>query len=41
MFMFDILFRALSKFEFEDVRKLAAELCGRIQPEVATTSYTT
>ncbi|KAK6124646.1 hypothetical protein DH2020_041610 [Rehmannia glutinosa] len=26
--------RALSKSEFEDVRKLAAELCGRIHPEV-------
>ncbi|KAJ8528546.1 hypothetical protein K7X08_022238 [Anisodus acutangulus] len=26
--------RALSKFEFEDVRKLAAELCGRIHPKV-------
>lgn len=25
--------RALSKFEFEDVRKLAAELCGRLHPE--------
>ncbi|KAK4343712.1 hypothetical protein RND71_036806 [Anisodus tanguticus] len=25
---------ALSKFEFEDVRKLAAELCGRIHPKV-------
>ncbi|KAG6428987.1 hypothetical protein SASPL_107026 [Salvia splendens] len=26
--------RALSKSEFEDVRKLAAELCGRLHPEV-------
>ncbi|KHG04122.1 hypothetical protein F383_04942 [Gossypium arboreum] len=26
--------RAFSKFEFEDVRKLAAELCGRIHPQV-------
>lgn len=26
--------RALSKFEFEDVRRLAAELCGRIHPKV-------
>ncbi|EYU18758.1 hypothetical protein MIMGU_mgv1a000625mg [Erythranthe guttata] len=26
--------RALSKSEFEDVRKLAAELCGRIHPEI-------
>ncbi|CAA2969441.1 uncharacterized protein LOC111378014 [Olea europaea subsp. europaea] len=26
--------RALSKSEFEDVRKLAAELCGRIHPNV-------
>ncbi|KAI3471584.1 hypothetical protein Pfo_028234 [Paulownia fortunei] len=26
--------RALSKSEFEDVRKLAAELCGRIHPKV-------
>lgn len=26
--------RALSKSEFEDVRKLAAELCGRIHPDV-------
>ncbi|MCE2054937.1 hypothetical protein HAX54_041674 [Datura stramonium] len=25
--------RALSKFEFEDVRRLAAELCGRIHPK--------
>ncbi|XP_022766714.1 uncharacterized protein LOC111311531 isoform X3 [Durio zibethinus] len=25
---------AFSKFEFEDVRKLAAELCGRIHPQV-------
>ncbi|GAV57287.1 hypothetical protein CFOL_v3_00825 [Cephalotus follicularis] len=29
-----LLNRALSKFEFEDVRKLAAELCGRIHPKV-------
>ncbi|KAK6945314.1 hypothetical protein RJ641_026416, partial [Dillenia turbinata] len=29
-----LLHRALSKFEFEDVRKLAAELCGRIHPQV-------
>ncbi|KAJ4706438.1 putative ARM repeat superfamily protein [Melia azedarach] len=29
-----LLNRAFSKFEFEDVRKLAAELCGRIHPEV-------
>lgn len=26
--------RALSKSEFEDVRKLAAELCGRIHPKI-------
>nr|VDC62886.1 unnamed protein product [Brassica rapa] len=26
--------RAFSKFEFEEVRKLAAELCGRIHPQV-------
>uniref|UniRef100_A0A5B6YYI7 Uncharacterized protein n=1 Tax=Davidia involucrata TaxID=16924 RepID=A0A5B6YYI7_DAVIN len=26
--------RALNKYEFEDVRKLAAELCGRIHPQV-------
>lgn len=26
--------RAFDKFEFEDVRKLAAELCGRIHPQV-------
>ncbi|XP_042514637.1 uncharacterized protein LOC122089182 isoform X2 [Macadamia integrifolia] len=26
--------RAFHKFEFEDVRKLAAELCGRIHPQV-------
>ncbi|XVF56100.1 hypothetical protein PTKIN_Ptkin06aG0089800 [Pterospermum kingtungense] len=26
--------RAFGKFEFEDVRKLAAELCGRIHPQV-------
>ncbi|CAH8362130.1 unnamed protein product [Eruca vesicaria subsp. sativa] len=26
--------RAYSKFEFEEVRKLAAELCGRIHPQV-------
>lgn len=29
-----LLNRALNKFEFEDVRKLAAELCGRIHPQV-------
>lgn len=29
-----LLNRALGKFEFEDVRKLAAELCGRIHPQV-------
>ncbi|KAL1549976.1 hypothetical protein AAHA92_17995 [Salvia divinorum] len=29
-----IINRALSKYEFEDVRKLAAELCGRLHPEV-------
>ncbi|GLT96071.1 hypothetical protein SLE2022_137200 [Rubroshorea leprosula] len=29
-----ILNRAFSKVEFEDVRKLAAELCGRIHPHV-------
>lgn len=29
-----MFFRALGKFEFEDVRKLAAELCGRIHPQV-------
>lgn len=28
-------FRAFSKFEFVDVRKLAAELCGRIHPQVS------
>ncbi|XP_022967683.1 uncharacterized protein LOC111467138 [Cucurbita maxima] len=27
-------YRAFSKFEFDDVRKLAAELCGRIHPQV-------
>lgn len=26
--------RAFYKYEFEDVRKLAAELCGRIHPQV-------
>ncbi|KAL7225066.1 hypothetical protein ACSBR1_020380 [Camellia fascicularis] len=26
--------RAFNKFEFEDVRKLSAELCGRIHPQV-------
>ncbi|XP_059462765.1 uncharacterized protein LOC132191689 isoform X2 [Corylus avellana] len=29
-----LLNRAFYKFEFEDVRKLAAELCGRIHPQV-------
>ncbi|KAL5744037.1 hypothetical protein ACOSQ2_027153 [Xanthoceras sorbifolium] len=29
-----LLNRAFSKFELEDVRKLAAELCGRIHPQV-------
>ena len=29
-----IFFRALFKIEFEDVRKLASELCGRIHPQV-------
>ncbi|KAJ0246734.1 ARM repeat superfamily protein [Hirschfeldia incana] len=29
-----LLERAFSKFEFEEVRKLAAELCGRIHPQV-------
>ncbi|KAM4091257.1 hypothetical protein ACJW30_09G123600 [Castanea mollissima] len=29
-----LLNRAFHKFEFEDVRKLAAELCGRIHPQV-------
>lgn len=29
-----LLERAISKFEFEEVRKLAAELCGRIHPQV-------
>ncbi|KAJ0100295.1 hypothetical protein Patl1_20560 [Pistacia atlantica] len=29
-----LLNRAFSKFEFVDVRKLAAELCGRIHPQV-------
>lgn len=29
-----LLNRAFNKFEFEDVRKLAAELCGRIHPHV-------
>ncbi|KAK2995773.1 hypothetical protein RJ640_010749 [Escallonia rubra] len=29
-----ILNRAFNKFEFQDVRKLAAELCGRIHPDV-------
>uniref|UniRef100_A0A1J3GQ58 Uncharacterized protein n=1 Tax=Noccaea caerulescens TaxID=107243 RepID=A0A1J3GQ58_NOCCA len=29
-----LLERAFSKFEFEEVRKLAAELCGRLHPQV-------
>ncbi|KAL6987105.1 hypothetical protein U1Q18_012862 [Sarracenia purpurea var. burkii] len=29
-----LLKRAFNKFEFDDVRKLAAELCGRIHPQV-------
>ncbi|XP_058738287.1 uncharacterized protein LOC131610375 isoform X1 [Vicia villosa] len=29
-----LLSRALCEFEFEDVRKLSAELCGRIHPQV-------
>ncbi|XP_045793361.1 uncharacterized protein LOC123888366 isoform X3 [Trifolium pratense] len=29
-----LLNRALREFEFEDVRKLSAELCGRIHPQV-------
>uniref|UniRef100_A0A6J1DCN8 Uncharacterized protein LOC111019538 n=1 Tax=Momordica charantia TaxID=3673 RepID=A0A6J1DCN8_MOMCH len=29
-----LLNRAFSRFEFDDVRKLAAELCGRIHPQV-------
>ncbi|XP_019154481.1 PREDICTED: uncharacterized protein LOC109150918 isoform X2 [Ipomoea nil] len=29
-----LIHRALNEFEFEDVRKLAAELCGRIHPKV-------
>ncbi|XP_059646314.1 uncharacterized protein LOC132292139 isoform X2 [Cornus florida] len=29
-----LLNRAINKYEFEDVRKLAAELCGRIHPQV-------
>uniref|UniRef100_A0A6N2JZZ3 Uncharacterized protein n=1 Tax=Salix viminalis TaxID=40686 RepID=A0A6N2JZZ3_SALVM len=29
-----LLKRAFDKYEFEDVRKLAAELCGRIHPQV-------
>ncbi|XP_043816177.1 uncharacterized protein LOC110622515 isoform X3 [Manihot esculenta] len=29
-----LLQRAFNKYEFEDVRKLAAELCGRIHPQV-------
>ncbi|WJX83909.1 hypothetical protein P8452_66535 [Trifolium repens] len=29
-----ICFRVLREFEFEDVRKLSAELCGRIHPQV-------
>ncbi|KAL5729342.1 hypothetical protein ACHQM5_002313 [Ranunculus cassubicifolius] len=29
-----LITRALHKFEFEDVRKLAAELCGRIHPQI-------
>ncbi|XP_057488030.1 uncharacterized protein LOC130774052 isoform X2 [Actinidia eriantha] len=29
-----LLKRAFDKFEFDDVRKLAAELCGRIHPQV-------
>lgn len=29
-----LLNRALCEFEFEDVRKLSAELCGRIHPQV-------
>jgi hypothetical protein len=32
--MLIICFRALCEFEFEDVRKLSAELCGRIHPQV-------
>ena len=29
-----IIFRAFCEFEFEEVRKLSAELCGRIHPQV-------
>ncbi|XP_048236035.1 uncharacterized protein LOC8278946 isoform X2 [Ricinus communis] len=29
-----LLQRAFNKYEFEDVRKLAAELCGRLHPQV-------
>lgn len=32
--MLFIFVRAFSEFEFEDVRKLSAELCGRIHPQV-------
>ncbi|KAF2307855.1 hypothetical protein GH714_032638 [Hevea brasiliensis] len=32
-----LLQRAFNKYEFEDVRKLAAELCGRIHPQVLLT----
>ncbi|WJX83991.1 hypothetical protein P8452_66607 [Trifolium repens] len=35
-----LLDRALREFEFEDVRKLSAELCGRIHPqEIPLTPY--
>lgn len=33
-----ISFRAFCEFEFEDVRKLSAELCGRIHPQVMFSS---
>ena len=32
-------FRAFYKFEFEDVRKLVAELCGRIHPQVYNSDF--
>ena len=32
--MLFICFRAFGDFEFEDVRKLSAELSGRIHPQV-------
>ncbi|OUZ99900.1 hypothetical protein BVC80_9069g4 [Macleaya cordata] len=32
--MFSFSYLAFNKYEFEDVRKLAAELCGRVHPQV-------